>query len=150
MNFECACSAYRMTDSCMTRICPETFKALKEACDKASSVALQLVADAEVPESEHEDANGVYEFYERADVDQAVAINKLWRAFYSEFEDKTQLEVFFNYHNPECGSREDDVNGWFIDAAFDSLFQMTPAQQKLQQLCNECPAELVRYVHHDL
>lgn len=56
----------------------------------------------------------------------------------NKFKELTGIEIALSYHDKEnVGDRYDEVDGWYWEAYFSSLFQDTPAFKKLKEMYGE-------------
>lgn len=61
-------------------------------------------------------------------------IEKIYLAYESllnAFNNKTNLSLFLNYHNPDDGDQYDDVSGAFFELSFTETYQLSPEAQVL-------------------
>lgn len=61
-------------------------------------------------------------------------LHRLWHEFAQRMKENN-VNVLLNYHDKDDnGSQLDDVDGWFIEIPFNSMYVMTPAAKKMQKV----------------
>lgn len=65
----------------------------------------------------------------------------------TKFKEITGIEIVLSYHNKEeVGDKYDEVEGWYWEAYFSSLFQDTPAFKRLKKKYGEESLDRAFYV----
>ena len=67
------------------------------------------------------------------DSPELVELSQLWDDISGTVKQKTGLDIYVNYHDPDDGDCYDEVEGLFFDFSNSQLYQPTEAFKKLQQ-----------------
>ena len=99
---------------------------VKEQCPDQFENFVQALADKNIPTEEFAQNNQYYSKKERK--------KKSYKAFLSlceQFNKKTGLDLYIDYHNPNNGDCYDDITGvmWCVDG----VYQLTKAGKKFQK-----------------
>lgn len=102
-------------------MCPETFQELIEVLNEVENMTINELASS----TQYRD-DLIGELSTKCSEEEAEKIVKAYEALCKDFEKKTGLTLYLNYHDAE--DRGDEVDGMFW--CVDGVYQYTPAGEK--------------------
>jgi hypothetical protein len=97
--------------------------------------ALRLTIESKIEEYEG-CPKDLFDEPESADSDEEKELVALYDELQSKFYEKTGLEVFYEYHNPEDGDRYDEVSESYW--SLEGVEQFTPAAEAVKDKFDKC------------